>query len=371
MLDRHGLARFGFRAPAQLTLAYRRARETEHRERRERDRHAIAPHELAGAIPDRVCARAHGLVLQIVRHILRERRDSGIALRRILLQSLRDNVLEIAAECAAQSLWRGGARRRQPACLCIRHTGALRDRTRERRAVRIQNCHDVLRRRARVLTRRMPPGEQLVQHDAERVHVGGHGDRLAANLLGRGVTIGERTLAGPGHSARSVTALIEQLRDAEVEQLHRAVVGHEDVVGLEIAVHDEVRVRVRDGREHLAEETQSRIDGERVLVAPHIDALPRDELEHEIRKPGGADAGIEKSRDVGMTQSRERASFAPKACFAGGARHREAQELDRGVALESSVAPVREPHGAHAAFANDPLEYVRAELLTRQAEGGG
>ena len=40
---------------------------------------------------------------------------------------------------------------------------------------------------------------------------------------------------------------VEQLRDAEVEELGHAVLGHQDVAGLEVAVDDQVAVGVLHG----------------------------------------------------------------------------------------------------------------------------
>ena len=65
----------------------------------------------------------------------------------------------------------------------------------------------------------------------------------------------------------------EQLGDAEVEQLHRAVGGHEDVVGLEVAMHDEVLMRVTHGRAHLQEELHALAHAELPRIAPGVDGL--------------------------------------------------------------------------------------------------
>ena len=56
--------------------------------------------------------------------------------------------------------------------------------------------------------------------------------------------------------ARRGFARIEQLRDAEVEQLRRAFGRHQDVGGLQVAVHDQVLVRVLDGAADVEEQLQ-------------------------------------------------------------------------------------------------------------------
>ena len=71
---------------------------------------AVSPEEAGRLVAARpVDPEAHRLVLEIVRHIFRERRDRRIALGRVLLQRLRNDVFEIPAQCTAHSLWRGGA----------------------------------------------------------------------------------------------------------------------------------------------------------------------------------------------------------------------------------------------------------------------
>ena len=55
--------------------------------------------------------------------------------------------------------------------------------------------------------------------------------------------------------------------DTEVEKLHMAVAGDEHISGLEIAMQDEVLVRVADGRAHLAEQPETRRNVELMAVA--------------------------------------------------------------------------------------------------------
>ncbi len=56
--------------------------------------------------------------------------------------------------------------------------------------------------------------------------------------------------AGPSREARR----LEDLGDAEVQELGDAGFGHQDVVGLEVAVHHQVLVSKVDRGAHLAEQ---------------------------------------------------------------------------------------------------------------------
>src|SRR5687768_17712219 len=61
-------------------------------------------------------------------------------------------------------------------------------------------------------------------------------------------------------------SLLQQLGDAEVEQARLAVAVDQDVARLEVAVHDQPRVRMRDGTRHLQEQTQAIVQPEAALA---------------------------------------------------------------------------------------------------------
>src|SRR5262245_52408885 len=66
-----------------------------------------------------------------------------------------------------------------------------------------------------------------------------------------------------------------------------------------------------------------------------------------------------------MGEAREDAALAPEAFRGAGADLCGAQELDGCRAFEAAVAAARPPHAAHAAFADERLERVGAERLSR------
>jgi hypothetical protein len=104
-------------------------------------------------------------------------------------------------------------------------------------------------------------------------------------------------------SGRSVA--FEDLRDPEVEQLHLPIGAHQDVRRLEVAVHDQARVRVGDRFRRLKEQLEalSRIELMRVRVL--VDARALDVFEHQVQLPRGGDAGVEQPRDVRMRKPGE------------------------------------------------------------------
>ena len=111
------------------------------------------------------------------------------------------------------------------------------------------------------------PGEQLVQHDSERIHIGRNAERLACDLLGRGVLRRERAAGYLAEHGLLGQALVQQLGDAEVQQPHLALGGHQDVGRLHVAMHDQLAVRIRDRLGHLQKRAKPRGHVEAVVVA--------------------------------------------------------------------------------------------------------
>jgi 3-oxoacyl-[acyl-carrier protein] reductase len=96
-----------------------------------------------------------------------------------------------------------------------------------------------------VYTERTLTGEQFVQHQAELINIGRSGDRFASQLFGRGVCRRQQAMTEL-RSGRSVVFELKQARNPEVDQLHLAARRDQDVVRLEVAVHDQAAVRVLD-----------------------------------------------------------------------------------------------------------------------------
>ena len=284
-------ARLGLRA-LRLPEAHRGAgdQHAEH-ERRHAERGAVASHEAAQALRARDMARADRLAVEMAAQVFRKLLDRAIALRRHRRQRLGQNRIEIAAQLALQPA------RIEPADFA-RESGIDEFRSRAGFA----GAAAALRALA---------AEQLVQHDGERIDVGGRGHGGARELLRRGV-LGRGGTAGQARELGrlAAAAIVEQLGDAEVEQLHRAGVGDEDVRGLEIAVHDQPRMRGLHGAEHLREQRQPLAQPEPALTAVDVDRQAIDAFE---RQPGLAllaDAGVVEGGDVRMAEAGEEVALA-------------------------------------------------------------
>ena len=141
----------------------------ERRGRDARHRHSqpMAAHELPNAIAQRVSAGRHGQALEMAADVGGQRLRRRVAPLRLLLERLRAR-----SRRGRRASWRERAR---PRARPLR-TGRLR-----------APAPPLEAQRAASRGVRPRAGEQLVEHDAQRIDVGGGGHGLAEHLLGRRV----------------------------------------------------------------------------------------------------------------------------------------------------------------------------------------
>src|ERR1700682_75863 len=97
----------------------------------------------------------------------------------------------------------------------------------------------------------MLPSQYQIQQSAQRVDSGAGGDGATFDLLWRRESRGERPLAFACESSchRRRRFIFEKLGNPEVEQLDMTVVRDEHGRRLDVAVDNQVGVRVRNGRQ--------------------------------------------------------------------------------------------------------------------------
>src|SRR5439155_23304201 len=136
--------------------------------------------------------------------------------------------------------------------------------------------------------------------------------RIAEQLFRRGKFGRERTTGIAGQLRRFAKRgfVLQQLRDAEVQQLDDAAVPDQHVRRLDVPVNDKVGVSVGDRGQNVEEQTKTRSDTEPIDIAIGIDPLAFDVLEDQIRLPGRRDAGVDQAGDVRMRKTSKDAAFA-------------------------------------------------------------
>ena len=208
---------------------------------------------------------------------------------------------------------------------------------------RLADVHDADRERIVGLIRHAAD-EHFVEHDAETVEIAAPVDRAAARLFRAHVVRRADDRAGLRHPRCG----IERTRDAEIGQRRGAVVAQQDVVGLDVAVHEAFLVRVIERGRDLADHAQRERDRPRIAVL--VQDRPAAEIFHrDVVVVAGA-ADVVDADDVAMVQLRDDFRFAQEALAEiriGEQRRRH--DLQRDLAIDRFLH--REIDGRHAASA--------------------
>ncbi len=182
---------------------------------------------------------------------------------------------------------------------------------------------------------RRAASQHLVRRRAERVDVGAMVDvGIGARLLGRHVRGRSQRDAGRGERRSAVCRFRHRLRHAEVGH-RRRVAGEENVVGLDVAVDDALRVGVV---ERLGDVAQNRHRlGDRQLAAhePRPQRLAFDERHREVRQTVHLARGQQRD-DVRMLEPRGDQDLAPEAVEVDAVAEFGGENLDDDLARRAT-----------------------------------
>jgi hypothetical protein len=184
-------------------------------------------------------------------------------------------------------------------------------------------------------------------------------DARRAHLLGTHVRDGsERPRRRPGERD------IRQLRDAEVEDLHHAVVGDEHVGRLDVAVHDPTRVRVRETACDLHRDAHRLAERERPARDAPLQRLAVVERHREIQLSVIRLADLVHGAHVGMLERRDSTCLVQESLGCRAVRTDvSVQELERDRATEPLVD--RPVHHAHATAGDACDDAISPDHATR------
>jgi hypothetical protein len=158
-----------------------------------------------------------------------------------------------------------------------------------------------------------------------------------------------------GHGRQRVAdggvAIAEQLGNAEVEQLDLAVAIDQHIVGLEIAMHDQIAVGELHRGAQLLKQLHASAAIETLLDHMTDDGRAIDVFHGDVRRAVGVLAAINELRDVRMAQAREQASLQLQTLAYGSVAEGLAEALDCQQMGEISIAALAQEHRAHAALA--------------------
>ena len=190
-------------------------------------------------------------------------------------------------------------------------------------------------------------------------------------MLGRGVVRGEDT--GTGERLRVGVDAVEQLDDAKIEQLDHTGGGHQQIVGLQIAVHDQMLVGKLHRLQRLQHQSHAFADRQCPCPREFGDRHALDQLQCKPRQAAGVDAAIEQGRDVRMLKPGQCLALAQEALDhssgTGSRRCAGMQLLDRHLLRELAVHALRAPDATHAAAAELLDQLVGAQSLAGLVRG--
>ena len=301
----------------------------------------MTPEPLLPAVGRAVGARQHGLVGQVTAQVVGQGARAVVAFCRVLLQRFQDDGVQVALQGI------GDLQRRQPACwaaVARPPAPTCSRRTREPPSTRV----------------RAPANQQFEQNHAERIDVGGGADGLPGNLFGRGVLWREGAAGLAGECRLGRTVSLHQLGDAEVQQPHLARLVHQDVAGLEVAVHHQVGVRMGHGVADLHEQRQALAQRRRPHCAPSVQGLSVHPFQRQVGLAGGRDAGVVQARNVRVFQRGQDLALARQALGQAGAAPGAVRQLQGHLPALQLVGALGQPDAGHAPFAQAAQQPVGA-----------
>ena len=148
-----------------------------------------------------------------------------------------------------------------------------------------------------------------------------------------------------------------ELRESEIDDLGPTVRIEHDVAGLEVAVHDTLRMSRRQAIRHLHGHQQRFVERERSAIEALLQALSVDQLHGDIGQGFGLSDVVD-GGDVGMVERRRGPSLTTKALGLVASRLADVEHLEGHVTPESHVA--RFEHPPHAALADEGVDFVGA-----------
>ena len=202
-------------------------------------------------------------------------------------------------------------------------------------------------------------GEHLVEDDAQREEVGAAVGALAPQLFRRHVAHRAHQGGGPSR-LRPPRQRAVQRGQAEVEDLHPAVDADEDVLRLEIAVHDAAGVSGGEPSGNLERDLQGGRERQRAGAEPRPQRFALEAFGDEVRGAAVVAHVIHRD-DIGVIEGAGGPGFVVQRREALAVGRMRQQQLDRHVASDPLVPGA--PHFAGAAGAEPALDRVRPDRV--------
>ncbi len=127
--------------------------------------------------------------------------------------------------------------------------------------------------------RRISAHQQSVHQNAKSIDIGCSGEGRALELLRCSVARRHGALT-VDRQCDLVSVILQQLRNAEIQEFDGAVRRDQDVVGLDVAMNDQLTMRLHHARHDVGQELQALVDVEPVEVAVFVNRHAIDIFEY-------------------------------------------------------------------------------------------
>ena len=184
--------------------------------------------------------------------------------------------------------------------------------------------------------------------------------RPPGDLFGARVAESQRAQARGLLRQCLVGSRVEHFRDAEIEQLHDAGRCHQNVRGLQIAMDNQMLMRVLNGRAHSAQQRHAVGECHVPLIAVDVDRLSVDVFDDGVGKAFVGGPAVEQPGNVRMIEARDDLAFLIESAVQPGVARLRPENLDGDRRREDVVRAFGEVNDSHAASA----EFAERRILT-------
>ncbi len=220
--------------------------------------------------------------------------------------------------------------------------------------------HDLLQQLlVRLGRKRFVPRQQFVQHDSQAEDVGArvHAVCFAAGLFGTHVR------GRPGKAATEAEILVGQ-RQAEIGDEGLALGVQQDVGGLDVAMHESLRVRVMQRLRHRDDEADRFPRRHPPRKHARRQVLAGNEFGNDVTAPVLRPSCVVDRNDAGVIQAGDQAGFGQVGLHVPRLAHApRLGDLDRHVASQFVVPG--QVHAAEAALGQHAQHAIAADLVRR------
>ncbi|MFZ0800618.1 MAG: hypothetical protein WAN70_00500 [Terriglobales bacterium] len=156
------------------------------------------------------------------------------------------------------------------------------------------------------------PGQQLVKQDSERIDIRALGDRCSAQLFGARVFGRHWTPIGSGSRRVWGPSRVEHFGNAKIQEPDHALLGNQNIAGLQITMDDEVLMGILHCQADCTEQLQAFGHRQSASIAKFVDANALDVLHDQIGQAFFSAPTVKESHDAGVVQSCQSLSLVAK-----------------------------------------------------------